>query len=145
MWSAWVIELSVYISNSQAKSRAIQGQKKQAFFGFFKWHDAHISCAGFNLKYLCTKKCDGSVPIYPIPPKILPWGSMAGVFNLSARAKVPLKLMSGIYLLIGNKCAFLCAFANSSQCNIYHFMQGGRTCVKAQRAFAENFGLGHKF
>ena len=82
MRSAWVIELSVYISNSQAKSRAIQGQKKQAFFGFFKWHDAHISCAGFNLKYLWTKKCDGSVPIYPIPPKILPWGSMAGVGNL---------------------------------------------------------------
>ena len=74
--------MSVYISNSQAKSRAIQGQKKQAFFGFFKCPDAHIFFAGFNLKYLWTKKYNGSVAIHPIPPKILPWGSMAGVGNL---------------------------------------------------------------
>ena len=84
--------MSVYISNSQAKSRAIQGQKKQAFFGFFKCHDAHIFCVGFNLKYLWTKKYDGCVPIYPIPPKILPWGSMAEVVNLSTRAKFPQKI-----------------------------------------------------
>ena len=81
--------MSVYISNSQAKSRAIQGQKKQAFFGFFKCPDAHIFFAGFNLKYLWSKKYNGCVPIYPIPPKILPLSSMAGDVNLSARAKFP--------------------------------------------------------
>ena len=84
--------MSVYISNSQAKSRAIQGQKKQAFFGFFKCPDAHIFFAGFNLKYLWTKKYNGSVPIHPIPPKILPWGSMAEVVDLSTRAKFPQKI-----------------------------------------------------
>ena len=85
--------MSVYISNSQAKPRGIQGQKKQAFFGFFKCPDAHIFFAGFNLKYLWTKKYNGCVPIYPIPPilYILPWGSMAWVVNLLARAKFPQK------------------------------------------------------